>query len=176
MKRLFNLALSVLLLLTTVPMHSMAETSNGEKLYNKTAINAVAGDGKVDLEWIKPIAKDHTMLFVGQGLPPDEKTIQYLQTLGFSSIDFANAKEVETEDAEGYDIIFVGESASSHDIGQKFMKVPIPVIYSKGWVLDKVYLSSGGVGEFGDLDGHTSIDIKDRSEERRVGKGYIRVR
>src|SRR5699024_12368653 len=57
-----------------------------------------------------------------------------------------------------------------------FMKVPITVIYSKGWVLDKVYLSSGGVGEFGDLDGHTSIDIKDSQHPLAAGlNGIVNV-
>src|SRR5699024_2871253 len=125
---LFNIILSVLLLLTAVPLHSVAsvtEMSNGEKLYDKPAINAVAGDGQVDLDWVRPVAKGQNMLFVGQGLPPDEKTIQFLKTLGFESIDFAKSEEVETADADGYDIVFVGESAGSADIDKKFLNVPI---------------------------------------------------
>src|SRR5690625_2161329 len=179
MKRLFNIILSVLLLLTTVPMHSVAtvtEMSDGEKLYDKPAIKAVAGDGQVDLEWVRPVAKGQKMLFVGQGLPPDEKTIQYLKTLGFESIDFAKVKEVETADADGYDIVFVGESAGSADIGEKFLDVPIPVIYSKGWVLNRVHLSSSEPGDFGDLDGHTSIDIKDSQHPLSAGlEGTVEV-
>src|SRR5690625_2832128 len=141
MKRLFNIILSVLLLLTTVPMHSVAtvtEMSDGEKLYDKPAIKAVAGDGQVDLEWVRPVAKGQKMLFVGQGLPPDEKTIQYLKTLGFESIDFAKVKEVETADAAGYDNDVVADSAGAAETGEKLLEVRILVIYSTGWELHRV--------------------------------------
>src|SRR5690625_3789707 len=143
MKRLFNVILSFLLIFTAAPINITVEAAEEEGLYNRAAIHAGAGDQEVSLDWVKPVARGQDMLFVGTGLPADDKTIQYLETLGFSTIDFADVKKVETEDAEDYDIVFVGESAGSADIGQKFMDLPIPVIYSKGWVLDKVYLSSG---------------------------------
>src|SRR5690625_4461940 len=169
MKRLFNVILSFLLIFTAAPINITVEAAEEEGLYNRAAIHAGAGDQEVSLDWVKPVARGQDMLFVGTGLPADDKTIQYLETLGFSTIDFADVKKVETEDAEDYDIVFVGESAGSADIGQKFMDLPIPVIYSKGWVLDKVYLSSGKAGEFGDLDDQTSLEIIESQHSLSAG-------
>src|SRR5690625_2261156 len=169
MKRFFNVILSFLLIFTAAPINITVEAAEEGGLYNRSAIDAEAGDQEVHLDWIKPVARDQDMLFVGTGLPADDNTIQYLETLGFSTIDFADVKKVETEDAEDYDIVFVGESAGSADIGQKFMDLPIPVIYSKGWVLDDVYLSSGKAGEFGDLDDQTSLEIKEPEHALSAG-------
>ncbi|MBU5593925.1 pectate lyase [Amphibacillus sp. MSJ-3] len=169
MKRFLNVVLSFLLVFTATPINMMVEAVGGKKLYNQPAIYTEAGDQEVTLNWIKPIAKGKKMLFVGAGLPADDKTIQYLETLGFSTIDFADANEVKTEDAEGYDLVFVGESSSSSYINQKFLDLPIPVIYSKGWVLDKVYLSSGELGKYGDLDNQTALEIKDPQHPLSAG-------
>lgn len=175
MRKLAKLILAILILFATIPGSFPAVIAADSIVAPPVKLQAVPGNGEVELSWL-PGDELKKMLFVGSGVSADVKTIAHLDTLGFLEIDFALAYEVETEDAEGYDIIFVGESSGSGDIDQKFMSLPIPVVYSKGWVLDNIYLSSAGAGEYGDVDHHTTINIVESEHPLAAGlSGSVEV-
>ncbi|WP_449538970.1 pectate lyase [Ferdinandcohnia sp. Marseille-Q9671] len=177
MKKIIRIFLAFLILFSTVPNASSFKVSAASNLSDSpTGLQATAGDEKVDLKWNRSIGTGKSMLYVGSGLPADENAIAHLQTLGFNKITFKNIKETETADTEGFDIVFVGETSPSGDIGDKFKEIPIPVVYSKGWVVDDVDLSEKGSGLSGDIDGQTNLTIQDPYHPLAAGlSGTVQV-
>ncbi|MFC4386691.1 pectate lyase [Gracilibacillus marinus] len=175
MKKICHILLVFLLILTTMPISNV--TIQAEAATDApTGLTATADDGEVKLEWNRAIGNGKTMLYIGDDIPSDHKSIAHLETLGFQQIDLMRAKEVTTEDAEGYDIVFVGEGGGSADIGQKFMNVDIPVVYAKGWVVDDVHLSESISGSSGDIDGQTEITIQEKYHPLAAGlSGNVEV-
>ncbi|ENH95818.1 pectate lyase P358 [Gracilibacillus halophilus YIM-C55.5] len=173
MKKFLYLFLILMIMLATLPMNIV--TIHG--LTNApTGLQAEAGNGEVKLSWNRSIGTGKSLLYIGNEIEADYKTIEHLETLGFNQIDLIRAKDAETEDANGYDIIFVGESGGSADIGQKFMNVEIPVVYSKGWVVDDVFLSSTASGDSGDIDGQSKLTIQDEDHPLASGlAGDVKV-
>ncbi|WP_066340714.1 pectate lyase [Metabacillus litoralis] len=115
-------------------------------------------DSQIDLSW-KTSGQTKSILFVGTGTTADEKTIDHLESLGYT-VSFKKDNEVKTEDAPIYDLVFIGESSGSSYIGKKFMNSPVPVIYAEPYVLDDVSLSASTSGAFGSFDNQTSFNIK----------------
>ncbi|MGJ9385981.1 hypothetical protein [Salipaludibacillus sp. CF4.18] len=177
MKKRLHIFLALLIVFTALPNVFSLETSAASNISaSPTGLEAVAGDEQVDLNWNRSIGSGKSMLYVGSGLPADEKTIAHLETLGFNNITFKNIKDTVTEDADDFDIVFVGETSGSGDIGTKFKEVPIPVVYSKGWVVDDVELSYGDGGQSGDIDGQTNLVIEDPYHPLAAGlSGTVKV-
>ncbi|WP_018932978.1 pectate lyase [Gracilibacillus lacisalsi] len=121
-----------------------------------TGLTAVERNSQVDLSWNAGDRKQ--VLFVGTGVPADEKTIHHLESLGFA-VSFIKDNEVSGDDALSYDLVFVGESSGSAYIGTKFIDSPVPVVYAEPYALDDVYLSEAGSGLFGSYENQDSITI-----------------
>ncbi|UOQ84814.1 pectate lyase [Gracilibacillus salinarum] len=168
MKKLLLSFLVLLITFTTIPVSPLI-VSGAASSNAPTGLAANAGDGQVSLSWNRSVGSGKSLLYIGNDVPADHKTIAHLETLGFNNIELVRAEEAVTEDAEGHDIVFVGESGGSADIGQKFMNVEIPVIYAKGWVVDNVHLSSAASGDSGDIDGQTSISIQNSDHPLAAG-------
>ncbi|UOQ48677.1 pectate lyase [Gracilibacillus caseinilyticus] len=168
MKKLLISFLVLLITFTTIPIGPL-KVSGAASTNAPTGLTANAGDGEVTLSWNRSVGSGKSLLYIGNDIPADHKTIAHLETLGFNNIELIRAEDAVTSDAEGHDIVFVGESGGSADIGQKFMNVKIPVIYAKGWVVDDVHLSSAASGDSGDIDGQTSISIQNSDHPLAAG-------
>ncbi|WP_163539948.1 pectate lyase [Gracilibacillus sp. YIM 98692] len=128
-------------------------------------LQAEAGDGQVQLNWDILNNEDaSTILFVGTGVDADDKTIKHLESNGYN-VDFIKDNEVTSEDAIGYDLVFIGESSNSSNINTKFMETEIPVVYAEPYALDDVYLSEIESGKFGSYGDQTSIHVVDSDHQ-----------
>src|SRR5690625_1785565 len=74
------------------------------------------------------------------------------------SVDLIDDTDVTTNDTAGYDLVFIGESSDSANIGSKFKSISIPVIHAEPFALtpERDPLSSDDLGS---KEGQTSIDI-----------------
>ncbi|CAM3675551.1 pectate lyase [Marinicrinis lubricantis] len=138
------------------------------------SLQATARDSQVDISW-KSIGETKSILFVGIGNDADEATMDHLRTQGYE-VTFKLDNEVVGTDAEGHDLVFIGESSSSSRIGSKFKQLTIPVIYAEPFALDDVNLSTSNSGDFGSYDGQTSLRIVDSSHPLAAGlSGKVEV-
>ncbi len=131
-----------------------------------TDLTAVERNSQIDLSWNAGDRKQ--ILFVGTGIPADDKTIDHLESLGFA-VSFIKDNEVSGEDAVSYDLVFVGESSGSAYIGKKFMDSPVPVVYAEPYALDDVHLSQADSGLFGSYENQDSISIDDSDHPLAAG-------
>ncbi|MDQ0232013.1 pectate lyase [Metabacillus malikii] len=139
-----------------------------------TGLTASARNSQVDLKWDK-FGESKKILFVGTGIPADEKTIKHLEAQGFT-VTFIKDNDVKSDDVNGYDLVFVGESSGSGYIGKKFMNSQVPVVYAEPFALDDVQLSSANSGTFGSYENQTAINIKTSSHPLAAGlNGKITV-
>ncbi|SFL59361.1 pectate lyase, PelA/Pel-15E family [Gracilibacillus orientalis] len=138
-----------------------------------TDLTAIERNSQVDLTWNAGDRKQ--ILFVGTGIPADDKTINHLESLGFD-VSFIKDNEVSGEDALSYDLVFVGESSGSAYIGKKFMDSSVPVVYAEPYALDDVQLSEAESGMFGSYENQESITIHDSEHPLAAGlSGTINV-
>ncbi|MFC4321303.1 pectate lyase [Litchfieldia salsa] len=138
-----------------------------------TGLNVLSRESQVDLSWNSGDQKK--ILFVGTGIPADEKTIDHLESLGYS-VAFKKDNEVTSEDALSYDLVFIGESSGSAYIGKKFMTSPVPVVYAEPYALDDVHLSEAASGSFGSYENQDSLTVHDSNHTLAAGlNGTIKV-
>ncbi len=137
-----------------------------------TGLTVLSRDSQVDLSWN---SFGESILFVGTGIPADEKTIKHLESFGFS-VTFKKDNAVSGEDALTFDLVFVGESSGSAYIGKKFMNSPVPVVYAEPYALDDVYLSEAASGSFGSYENQESLKINTSNHHLAAGlSGTIKV-
>ncbi|MGP4039701.1 pectate lyase [Gracilibacillus sp. D59] len=131
-----------------------------------TDLTAIERNSQVDLTWNAGDRKQ--ILFVGTGIPADEKTMKHIESIGFD-VTFKKDNEVSGEDAASYDLVFVGESSGSAYIGTKFMNSPTPVVYAEPYALDDVHLSEAESGLFGSYENQESITINNSNHPLAAG-------
>jgi PelA/Pel-15E family pectate lyase len=176
MKKLLNIFLSLILLLSVLQNAALTSVSAAEptEIPAPTGVSAVSKDSQVDVSW-DPLVEGKRVLLVGTGIPADEKTMAHLKSLGYS-VTFKKDNEVTTEDALAYDVVFVGESSGSSYIGKKFMNSPVPVVYAEPYALDDIHLSDASSGTFGSYENQDSLTIKDGNHPLSAGlSGTVKV-
>jgi PelA/Pel-15E family pectate lyase len=139
-----------------------------------SGLSVIQRDSQIDLSW-DSFGQGREILFVGTGVEADEKTIDHLESLGFS-VSFIRDSEVTSGDESEYALVFVGESSGSAFIADKFQTSTVPVVYAEPFALDDVNLSSDQQGEFGSYENQTAIKITDSSHPLAAGlNGTIEV-
>lgn len=162
MKKLLKIFLSLILLLSFVQNGVLSAVSAAEptEIQNPPSepvgLTVVPRDSQVELSWKAGLGKQ--ILFVGTGNQADEQTMKHLESLGFS-VTFKEDKEVSGDNAPSYDLVFVGESSNSANIGKKFMNFSVPIVYAEPFALDDVHLSKSASGSFGSYENQESLKI-----------------
>ncbi|XEC93279.1 pectate lyase [Paenibacillus tarimensis] len=134
-----------------------------------SALTANPRNSQADLSWNPPgFGEGKSILYVGAGLEADQITMDHLKALGFN-VSFVEDRNSAAGDAEGHDLVFIGESSSSSRIAAKFKNAAAPVVYAEPFALDDVGLSSANGGDFGTLENQTSVAIQDSAHPLAAG-------
>ncbi|UUZ85154.1 hypothetical protein LJK88_17190 [Paenibacillus sp. P26] len=117
-----------------------------------------------------PSGGSNKVLFIGRDGGGDAITVKRLKEVHGMEVTVLADKEVTTEKANGYGLIYVSESVNSGKIKDKFVKSPIPAIYA-----EPQSTSDTGMTEaegFGKLDAGNvakTIQIKDSKHQLAAG-------
>ncbi|UUZ96489.1 hypothetical protein LJK87_20590 [Paenibacillus sp. P25] len=117
-----------------------------------------------------PSGGSNKVLFIGRDGGGDAITVKRLKEVHGMEVTVLADKEVTTEKANGYGLIYVSESVNSGKIKDKFVKLPIPAIYA-----EPQSTSDTGMTEaegFGKLDAGNvakTIQIKDSKHQLAAG-------
>lgn len=179
MKKVIPIFISLILLLSIVQNGVVSSVSAVESTENQKppsepiGLTIIPKDGQAELSWTAGLGKH--ILFVGTGNTADEKTMKHFESLGFS-ITFKTDREVSGADANSYDLVFIGESSGSSNIGNKFMNSSVPIVYAEPFVLDDVHLSEPAAGSFGSYGSQGSLNINAGDHPLAAGlSGTIKV-
>ncbi|MFC0210862.1 hypothetical protein ACFFK0_00105 [Paenibacillus chartarius] len=119
-------------------------------------------------------AKDQSngksVLFVGQEGGGDGIVIKRLKEKHGMNVTVLSDKEVTTEKANGFTLIYVSESVNSGRIKDKFIGLPIPAIYAEPQVSADIGMSGpDGYGKLEKDNAAKTIQIKDAKHPIAAG-------
>jgi biopolymer transport protein ExbD len=158
MKRLLSLIVVVLMIFTL--MACSAVPADVEKIANQqpsTDKNKTQSNGK-------------KVLFVGRDSGGDALVVKRLKEKHGMEVTVIADKELKSDSANGYILIYVSESVNSGKIQDKFVKLPIPVIYAEPQSLSDTGMTDAEA--FGSLVGGNAaktIQIRDSKHPLAAG-------
>jgi hypothetical protein len=117
------------------------------------------------------------VLFVGRDGGGDKIVANRLKQAHGFEVTVIDDKSVTTESANGYALIFVSESVNSGRIKDKFVKLPIPVIYAEPQSTSDTGMTiTDGFGKLDAGNVAKSIRIKDSKHQLAAGlEGVVDV-
>ncbi|MDR6880617.1 hypothetical protein [Bacillus sp. 3255] len=111
-----------------------------------------------------------SVLFIGQEGGGDGIVIKRLKEKHGMNVTIVSDKEVTTEKANGFSLIYVSESVNSGKIKDKFVATPVPVIYDEPQVSADIGMSDPDMN--GQLEnGNAAKTIQIRNSEHALAAG-----
>jgi hypothetical protein len=157
MKRLLSMTVIAIMMLTLMACSTVP--ANVEKLANQPSTNAT-----------KTQSNGQKVLFVGKDSGGDAIVVKRLKEKHGMEVTVIADKELKTESATGFTLIYVSESVNSGKIGDKFVKLPIPVIYAEPQSTSDTGMTD--IDSFGSFVGSNTvktISIKDSKHPLAAG-------
>lgn len=110
------------------------------------------------------------VLFVGKDGGGDAVTIKRLKELHGLDVTVVIDKELTVDHAKGQSLIYVSESVNSNKIQDKFVNVPVPVIYAEPQsTSDTGMTETEGYGALTGANAAKTIQIKDSQHKLAAG-------
>lgn len=111
-----------------------------------------------------------SVLFVGQEGGGDGIVIKRFKEKHGMNVTVVSDKEVTTEKANGFSLIFVSESVNSGKIKDKFVAIPVPVIYDEPQISGDTGMTD--VDMNGQLEGNNAVKtIQIRNSQHALAAG-----
>lgn len=111
-----------------------------------------------------------SVLFIGQEGGGDGIVIKRFKEKHGMNVTVVSDKEVTTEKANGFSLIFVSESVNSGKIKNKFVAIPVPVIYDEPQISGDTGMTD--VDMNGQLEGNNTVKtIQIRNNQHALAAG-----